>query len=164
MAVDPVAITLLFAPPGLTFSWTDSLSTRPWHSWLWRILLSALSYLLFYWVFGGLNYALVTGPYYATHVGGLTVPAPEVVLTLEAIRGLFIVLSVWLFLLSYHGSQRYLMGITGWLLFAVGGIIPLFWQITTLPLLLLLASAVEILFQNFLTGVVSALLMGIEKG
>jgi hypothetical protein len=118
---------------------------------------------LFYWVFGGINYALVTRPYYETHAGGITVPAPTTVLVLEAVRGLLIAFSVLLLLLSMRGNRRRLMAMTGWLLFAVGGIIPLCWQITTLPLFLLFASAVEIYFQNFCTGAVSAWLMGIEN-
>ncbi|MGE5072983.1 MAG: hypothetical protein ACM3MF_06110 [Anaerolineae bacterium] len=156
-----LAITLLFGRLGSSVSWKAALQTRPWHSWLWRFLISALSYLAFYFVFGGLNYSLVTKPYYETHAGGLTVPAPEIVLLLEAIRGVLIAFSVLLLLLSMRGSRRKLMITTGWLLFAVGGIIPLVWQINMLPLFLLFASAIEIFFQNFLTGVVAAWLMGI---
>jgi hypothetical protein len=158
-----LAITFLFARPGFSLSWLDSLGVRPWHSWLWRFLVSAFSYLVFYWVFGGINYALVTKPYYATHAGGLTVPAPETVLVLESVRGLLIVFSVLLLLLSMRGTRRQLVATTGWLVFAVGGIIPLCWQITTLPLFLLFASAIEIFFQNFLTGAVSASLLGITE-
>lgn len=156
-----LAITLLFAPKGFSLSWLDALRARPWYAWLWRFLVSAFSYLVFYWVFGGINYELVTKPYYQTHAGGLTVPTPELVLILESIRGLLIVFSVLLILLSMPGSRKQLILTTGWLIFAVGGIIPLCWQITTLPLFLLLASAIEILFQNFLTGAVSAWLMGV---
>ena len=155
-------ITWLFAQAGRSLSWMNALRTRPWVSWLWRLIASSLSYLAFYFVFGGLNYSLVTRPYYESHAGGLTVPAPEVVLTLESIRGVLIVFSVLLFLLSIRGTRRQLIISTGWLLFAIGGIIPLFWQITTLPLFLLFASAIEILFQNFLTGAVAAWLLGIE--
>jgi hypothetical protein len=155
-------ITFLFAPAGFSFSWVDALRTRPWYSWLWRFIVSSFSYLVFYFIFGGLNYSLVTRPYYETHAGGLTVPAPEIVLVLETVRGLLIVFSVLLFLLTVRGTRRQLMVKTGWLLFAVGGIIPLVWQISSLPLFLLFASGIEIFFQNFLTGVVAAWLMGIE--
>jgi hypothetical protein len=106
---------------------------------------------------------MVTKPYYDSHAGGLTVPAPEVVLVLESIRGVLIVFSVLLLLLSVRGSRRQLMLTTGWLLFAVGGIIPLIWQINALPLFLLFASAIEIFFQNFLTGAVAALFMGMDE-
>jgi hypothetical protein len=157
-----LAITLLLARPGFSFSWLNPLRARSWHSWLWRFLVSALSYVVFYWIFGGLNYALVTKPYYETHAGGLTVPAPGTVLILESIRGLLIVFSVLLLLLSMRGTRKQLLTTTGWLVFAVGGIIPLCWQITTLPVLLLFASAIEIFFQNFPTGAVCARLMGIE--
>jgi hypothetical protein len=158
-----LAITFLFGRAGSSLSWKAALETRPWYSWLWRFLLSSLSYLAFYFAFGGLNYSLVTKPYYDSHAGGLTVPAPEVVLVLESIRGVLIVFSVLLLLLSIRGSRRQLMVTTGWLLFSVGGIIPLVWQINTLPLFLLLASAIEIFFQNFLTGAVAAMFMGIEE-
>ena len=155
-------ITFLFAPAGFSFSWVDALRTRPWYSWLWRFIVSSFSYLVFYFIFGGLNYSLVTRPYYETHAGGLTVPAPEIVLVLETVSGLLIVFSVILFLLTVRGTRRQLMVKTGWLLFAVGGIIPLIWQISFLPLFLLFVSGIEIFFQNFLTGVVAAWLMGIE--
>jgi hypothetical protein len=158
-----LVIVLLFAAVGKpASSWADALRTRPWHSWVWRFVLSAFSYLLFYLIFGALNYSLVTGPYYEAHAGGLAVPAPEVVLMAELVRAPLIVLSVLLFLLSARGAKRQLMVRTGWLLFAIGGIVPLVLQVSSLPLLLLAASAVEIFLQNFLTGVVAAGLMGIE--
>jgi hypothetical protein len=155
-------ITLLFSQPGFSFSWKEVLRTRPWYSWLWRFIVSSFSYFAFYFIFGGLNYSLVTKPYYESHAGGLTVPAPGVVFTLEPIRGALIVFSVLLFLLSIRGTRRQLIINTGWLLFAIGGIIPLIWQINALPLFLLFASAIEIFFQNFLTGAVAAWLLGIE--
>ena len=159
-----LAIVLLFATVGRpASSWADALRTRPWQSWVWRFLLSAVSYLVFYFIFGALNYSLVTAPYYETHAGGLTVPAPMVVLMAELVRAPLIVLSILFFLLSVRGTKRQLMVRTGWLLFAIGGIVPLVLQVSSLPLLLLAASAVEIFLQNFLTGVVAAGLMGIEE-
>ena len=157
------AITLLFTRPRLSFSWIETLRTRPWHSWLWRLIASAFSYVVFYYIFGALNYSLITKPYYESHAGGLSAPAPGVVIVLETIRGLLIVFSVLLLLLSIRGTRRNLMRLTGWLLFAIGGIIPLIWQINSLPFFLLFTSAIEIFFQNFLTGVVSARLIGIEE-
>lgn len=157
-----LVITMVFRSAGKAISWMSSLQQRPWHSWIWRLLLSAMSYLALYFVVGGLNYQLVTKPYYQTHVGGLTVPPVQVVLVVESIRAVLIAFSVFLFLLSARGTRRQLMISTGWLLFAIGGIIPLLLQIGTLPLFLLAASAVEIFFQNFLTGVVAAMLMGLE--
>jgi hypothetical protein len=161
-AIAALAITLVFAKIGKSISWMNALRTRPWYSWIWRFILSAFSDLALYFVFGGLNYSLVTKPYYESHAGGLTVPEPQLVLIIESIRGLLIVFSVLLFLLSIRGTRRQLMVSTGWLLFSVGGIIPLIWQIGHLPFFLLFASAIEIFCQNFLTGAVAAWFMGIE--
>jgi ABC-type antimicrobial peptide transport system permease subunit len=122
-----------------------------------------MSYLALYFVVGGLNYQLVTKPYYETHAGGLTVPPVQVVVVVESIRAVLIAFSVFLFLLSARGARRQLMISTGWLLFAIGGIIPLLLQIGSLPLFLLAASAVEIFFQNFFTGVVAAMLLSLES-
>lgn len=49
------------------------------------------------------------------------------------------------------------------LLFASGGNIPLLLQIGSLPIFLLAASAVEIFFQNFFTGVLAVMLLGLES-
>jgi len=161
-AIAALVITFLFSSAGQSISWMKALRTHPWYSWIWRFLLSAFSYLTFYFVFGGLNYSMITKPYYESHAGGLTVPAPELVLIIESIRSLLIVFSVLVYLLSVRGTRRHLMVSTGWLLFAIGGIIPLIWQINALPFFLLFASAIEIFLQNFLTGAVAAWLMGIE--
>lgn len=155
-------ITQLFASTGPPMSWRYALQKRPWYSWVWRFIVSALSYLMFYWIVGGLNYQLITKPYYESHAGGLTVPAVQMVFVVESIRSVLILFSVFLLLLSMHGTKRQLMIRTGWLLFAIGGIVPLVLQIEMLPLFLLVASAVEIFFQNFLTGVMAALLLGVE--
>ena len=157
-----LVITMVFRSAGNAISWKSSLQQRPWYSWIWRFILSAMSYLAFYFVVGGLNHQLVTKPYYETHAGGLTVPPIDVVLVVESIRAVLIVFSVFLFLLSAHGTRRQLMISTGWLLFAIGGIIPLLLEIGSLPIFLLAASAVEIFFQNFFTGVVTAMSLGLE--
>jgi len=158
-----LVITLVFAAAGKPVSWINALSSRPWFSWLWRFLLSSFSYLVFYFIFGALNYSLVTKPYYESHVGGLIAPAPELVLMAELVRAPLIILSVLLFLLSTRGTKQQLMVRTGWLLFTIGGIVPLVLQISALPLFLLAASAVEIFCQNFLTGTVAAYLLGIQE-
>ncbi len=145
-------------------SWMDALRTHPLYSWVWRFIVSAVSYVVFYFVFGGLNYQLITKPYYDSHAGGLTVPPANVVLGVESIRSVMIVFSVFLFLLSARGTRRQLMVRAGWLLFAIGGIIPLVWQINSLPFFLLASSAVEIFFQNFSTGAVAALLLAVSNG
>ena len=143
---------------------TESSSTNAFRrsrfSWIWRFVLSALSYIIFYYFFGAINYLLVTGPYYETHVGGLVVTAQEVILKAELIRAPMIILSTVPFLLTLSAGKTRLAVLTGLILFAIGGLVPLALQVTSLPLLLLAASAVEIFFQNFSTGVVTALLLG----
>jgi hypothetical protein len=154
------AIAMLFAARSQPISWRTALRRRPWHAWVWRFALAAISYVVFYYVFGALNYALVTQPYYATHVGGLDTPSPSLVIMAESVRAPLIMLSVSLFLLSARMPRRRLMVLTGLLLFAIGGIVPLVMQISSLPLLLLVASAVEIFCQNFGAGLIAARLLG----
>jgi hypothetical protein len=89
----------------------------------------------------------------------LTVPDPQVTLQAELIRAVLIVLSLLPFLLTAQMPVRRLAVWSGLLLFVIGGIVPLTWQAGLLALPLLLASAVEIFFQNFTTGVVTALLL-----
>jgi len=158
-----LVITLTCTKTGEAISWLDVLRIRSWFAWSWRFLLSAFSYLAFYYIFGSLNYSMVTRPYYETHAGGLSAPAPGVVLMAEMVRAPLIVLSLLLFLLSERGTKRELMLKAGWVLFAVGGIVPVVLQIGSLPFLLLAASIVEIFCQNFLTGMVSGWLLGVEK-
>lgn len=136
------------------------LPPRRWYDWLWRFVVSALSYLVFYFIFGATNYVLVTRPYYETHAGGLETPATNIVLTAETFRAVLIVLSVLPFLLTISKPRRERVLWTGILLFAIGGIVPLLYQVGALPPFLLIASGVEIFFQNFSTGVVAALLLG----
>lgn len=151
-----VLVTLLFSRPATSPSIRDSLRLRPWNSWVWRFLASCLTYLLAYFAFGALNYSLVTQPFYETHTGGLNVPPPELVLSVEALRAPLIILSIGFFVISFAATQRRLALTTGILLFWVGGLVPLVLQVGTLPAPLLLASGVEIFFQNTLTGVVAA--------
>jgi hypothetical protein len=155
-------IALLFARRGQTAAFRQTLKRRSWFAWLWRFLLASLSYLLFYLVFGALNYNLVTGPYYAGHAGGLAVPAPDTVLAVELVRAPLLVLSVVLFIFASHTTRRRTLLLAGVTLFWVGGIVPLTLQIGNLPALLLLASALEIFLQNFLTGAVAGWLFWIE--
>lgn len=158
-----LVIALTCAKKGEAVSWLEALQTRPWFTWLWRFLVCAFSYLAFYFIFGSINYSLVTRPYYESHAGGLTAPSPEVVLMAELVRAPLIVLSILLYMLSERGTKRELILKAGWLLFAVGGIVPVVLQIGSLPLFLLAASTVEIFCQNFLTGAVSGWLLGVEK-
>lgn len=132
-------------------------------SWASRFLLAAASYLVFYLVFGALNYRLFTAPYYAAQGGGLVVPPLPPVLVAEAIRAPMIVFSLLPLLLSIRGSRTKLALLCGYLLFTVGGVAPLVLQAGVLPAFLLVASGWEILFQNMGTGAVIALLLGSKE-
>lgn len=132
---------------------------RAWYSWTWRFVVSAFSYLVFYFIFGAINYALVTKPYYAAHVSGLAVPAPQTVLMAEMVRAPLIVLSIVPLILLWRGKKSVLAALCGIILFVIGGVVPLLLN-TALPDLLRFASAIEIFFQNFLTGVVAVILLG----
>jgi len=151
-------ITILFAPKQTAV--TVSVPQRSLFSWAWRFLISAISYLVFYFIFGAINYTLVTKPYYETNVSGLTVPPAGTVLMVELLRGPLIVLSVLPFLLSQRMNKQQAVMFTGLVIFSIGGLVPLVMRVDTLPLILLAASAVEIFFQNFSTGAVTALLLG----
>lgn len=134
--------------------------SRSFLSWSWRFAVSALSYLVFYFLFGALNFALVTGSYYETHTGGLGIPVLGIVLMAELIRSVLIILSILPFFLSVQMEKKRLILLSGLILFSVGGLVPLIMQVNTLPFFLFAASAVEIFLQNVSTGAVMALLLG----
>lgn len=155
--VTAVLVYWLFAPrpaetPPITIH-------RSWYHWFWRYALSAFTYLAVYWMFGAINFALVTRPYYEAQGSPLAIPDLQITLQAESIRAIFIVLSLVPFLLTSQMPIRLLAVWSGLLLFVIGGIVPLTWQAGILPLPLLLASAVEIFFQNFTTGVITTLLL-----
>jgi len=153
-------ITALFAPKESVAMVTTV--NRSGFSWMWRFSVSALIYVFFYFIFGATNYILVTKPYYETHAGGLAVPASTVTLTAEIIRGALITLSILPFILTIHTDKKRLAVQTGLILFAVGGLVPLTLQVGMLPLFLLTASALEIFFQNFSTGVLISRFMSLD--
>lgn len=154
-------ITVFFTSKGAAISVT--LPTHSFISWSWRFVMAAFGYLIFYFIFGALNFTLVTEPYYESHTGGLEVPVLSTILTAELIRSVLIILSILPFLLSVKAEKKHLVLLSGLILFSVGGLVPLTMQAVTLPFVLLAASAVEIFFQNFLTGALAALLLGQAK-
>jgi hypothetical protein len=155
-----LATTLLFAPAQAGTGPAPARPHRPWHGWGWRFVASSFSYLVFYLFFGAINYSLITKPYYDAHAGGLAVPPAMTIWLVEMARAPLIVLSVLLFLLALRASRRRTVVLTGMILFMVGGVAPLLFQVNTLPPALLIASAVEIFLQNLSTGAVTAVLLG----
>jgi hypothetical protein len=128
-------------------------------SWIWRFALATLAYVVFYFIFGSINYMLVTKPYYETHAGGLDVPPVQVTLAAEVVRGALIALSVLPFLHTFRADKKRVALQTGFLLFAIGGLVPLTMQVGALPLFLLIASAWEIFAMNFSVGIILARLL-----
>ncbi|HET7339624.1 MAG TPA: hypothetical protein VFK22_08750, partial [Candidatus Dormibacteraeota bacterium] len=68
----------------------------PVTGWVWRLVVAAGVYFVLYLVIGGINFTLVTKPYYETHAGGVSMPPAEVIFVYEPVRGLMIALSVLL--------------------------------------------------------------------
>ena len=132
-------------------------ASRPLNDWVWRLLTVAAVYVALYFVIGGINYSLVTRPYYESRAASLTVPSALTLFLYEPIRGLLIALSVLPLTLALRLRTRTVAAIAGLMLFVVGGLVPLLPQ-TSLPVYLRVASLWEIFGQNFLTGVVCALL------
>ncbi len=139
-----------------TFSWR----MRPWYSWVWRFALSAGSYLVFYWLYGALNYALVTQPYYISHHTALQAPSIPIVLAAEAARGPLLVMAVLPLVLTTGLTRRQLAFSSAATLFIIGGVVPLLQQAGALPTFLLVASGWEIFFQNGSLALVIAWLLG----
>jgi hypothetical protein len=139
-----------------TFSW----SSRTWYSWAWRLYVSAASYVLFYWIYGALNYLLVTRPYYSAQQTTLQVPSAQVVLGAEAIRGPLLVLAVLPLVLTINLTRRRLALSSVAVLFIIGGVVPLLRQAGVLPTFLLIASGWEIFLQNVSLALVITWLLG----
>jgi hypothetical protein len=152
-------VSLLMAPETQP---TEEGARRTWPGWAGRLSLTGLSYLAFYYVFGALNYLLVTHSYYETPAHGLQVPAPTTVLKVELLRVPLLALAALPIALSLRGPRARRALQCGGVLFLIGGALPLL-EATFMPPFLRLASAWEILLQNGLMGVVAALLLGPES-
>ncbi len=155
-----LAVSLLFAPRPFTPGDFSNPFKKNGSKFIWRFLLCAVVYIVCYYVFGSLNYSLVTGPYYETHAGGFDVPPVLTVLVVELIRAPVIVLSVVPFLMFNKAARRQNAINAGLVLFLIGGVVPLLFQAGSLPVVLLVASGVEIFLQNFTTGFVSGWMLG----
>ena len=117
-----------------------------------RVGATALVYVLAYLVSGAIAYSLVTGPYYAAHASGLERPDPSIVLAVALAEGVLMTLGALPLTGALRGprwSRALACGLALWLL---GGVIPLLQQ-STLPDVVRLASAVEILFQKVPLGI-----------
>ncbi len=80
----------------------------------------------------------------------------------ELVRAPMIVLSILPLILLWRGRKLTLAVLCEIILFIIGGVIQLLLN-TALPDLLRFASAIEIFFQNFCTGLVTVSLLGFRE-
>jgi hypothetical protein len=154
-------VAMLASAPAATGT-TQGISwkMRPWYSWGWRFALSAGSYLILYWVYGALNYVLVTQRYYTAQHTPLQ--APQLVLVAEAVRGPLLVLAVLPLTLTTNLTCRHLALSCATVLVIIGGVVPLLHQAGALPTFLLVASGWEIVLQNLSLALVITRLLGLK--
>lgn len=126
------------------------------------LLAAALVYVATYFVTGAVNFALVTGPYYAAHAGGLTTPPPPIVLAVAVGEGLLLTVGSIPFAAAVTGSPRGRAITCGIALWVLGGVVPLL-QAASLPDVLRAASAVEIFFQKVPLGIAVVWLFGSRR-
>lgn len=153
----------LFITGGIAFLYSKSQINSGYHivsrrlfDWLRKILICSGSYILFYYIFGSINARLFTGEYYLSQMNGLRLPSSEEIIVLETIRAIILVLSIIPLILNLQLTKKKIMITVGIMLFIIGGLIPMLQQFDTLPTVLRVTSTVEMFFQFFLTGVVTA--------
>ncbi len=133
---------------------------RRWWGWAWRVVVVALAYVVFYFVFGSANALLYTLPFYRNNPQyGLTVPPMNAIFVAQFIRGSLFGLEALLLAWTVRAPRRQLAAWLGLALFVIGGAAPFLEAVfRTMPLGFNLATLTELLFQNFPTGVVAAYL------
>lgn len=138
---------------------------RSWWGWTWRVIAVGLAYFVFYFVFGATNALLYTKPFYENNPQyGLTLPPAGIIFLAQLIRGPLFGLGSLFIVRAANASRRQIAVWLGILLFIVGGFGPYVENtFRVMPLGFNLATLTEILFQNFLTGVVAANLFGQKK-
>ncbi len=117
-----------------------------------KLILCGLTYMLMYYSWGWLNYNIFTKPFYDAGIAGLEVPDSMMLVKNIFFRGLLITLSIVPFLLFVKPYKSFKMLEIGAVLFVFGGLLPLSLMFDTFPMPFILYSLVEILLQNFLTG------------
>ena len=119
-----------------------------------KILLSSVVYMVLYYFWGWLNYNLFTKSFYESGISGLHVPDSSILIKIILFRGILITLSVVPFLLFARPYNKFKIFETASVLFIFGGIIPMIYTVGMLPLELIRYSLIEILLQNFITGMI----------
>jgi hypothetical protein len=158
-------LSVLLLMPADQVSHENTSPQRSWWGWTWRVIVVGLAYFVFYFVFGATNAFLYTMNFYKNNPQyGLSLPAPAIIFLAQLIRGPLFGLGSLFIVQTVNIPSRKVGAWLGILLFVVGGVAP-YVEVTfrTMPLGFNLATLTEILFQNFLTGVVAANLYGAKK-
>jgi hypothetical protein len=154
-------LAVLFQPPsverGLLIALRETLGQRRWISWAWRILLAGVLYVPIYLFFGMLIAPIVT-PYYVEMDMGLQVPGFEVMLPLEAFRGLLYVLTLFPLVVVLRGSRRSLAFWIVLTLCVLGSWQPML-SVAWWPVILRVTHGLEITADSIVHGLVIALLL-----
>jgi hypothetical protein len=131
---------------------------RTAESWIWRILLVGLVYVVLYLVTGSANALLYTRSFYENNPAyALALPPVGAIFLALLIRGPLFGLGSFFVARSAHFAGNRSAVWLGLLLFVVGGLSPyLETTFRTMPLGFSLATLMELFLQNFLTGVVAA--------
>jgi hypothetical protein len=135
----------------------DTLASRPWWSWTWRLVVASLSWVPVYLVFAGLDAPFVHR-YYHESGTKFTVPSTSVVMGGELARGVLHALVLGAFIALVARSRR-----GAWLSAAVvfatfNAWLPLI-QRTDWPVYLRTANALEITCDALVYGGLAALLL-----
>ncbi len=115
--------------------------------WSWRLLLGWLAFPVIYFIFG-MTIAPIVMPYYRDGVGGLTIPAVDVILRTQLLRSaLFLLASVPLVML-WRKSRAGLfvaLGLAHAMLVGIFGLLQASWM----PTVLRVTHSIEITFDSF---------------
>jgi hypothetical protein len=157
---------LLFGSKSSSSSLPDELrshfSQRKASSWIWRLVVSALCWPVFYFVFGAMVAPVVT-PYYTELGLFLVLPPLEVIMSVQALRG-FIYVGALLPVIACLkiGMKRLFLLITG--LLYIGGGLAIFIIVETFPVMLRIAHGFgDLLSASIFFGIVTAYLVGVPK-
>lgn len=123
------------------------------------LLAGTVTYSVLYFTTGALNYALVTGPYYEQNVEGLVTPPLRVIFVVFLVRGALLSVSL-VPLVRTVENPRQRAWISAVSVATLAGFLPLLIQVGHLPLIVLVASSYEILFQVGPAAIVVAALLG----
>ena len=119
-----------------------------------KLILCGIIYMVMYYFWGWINYNAFTKPFYDLGISGLDVPSTYTLLKSIFVRGVLITLSIVPFLLFAQPDSKVKMYEIGAILFIFGGLLPLSLMISVFPLNFIIYSLLEILLQNFLTGII----------